>query len=254
MPTASAPDFNPVIVYLALGREGYRLLTNSLLTMREAGVTSNVAIYGAADELEDFQPLIDNCQLVKIAGRADHFFDWGTAGFSRIMELRLQIILGLLRDFKDIIYVDIDVAWIQDPLDYFKHAMTVYDIVFQREPKAVFPSEPCFGFFAARASPLAVSFFQKQYDLFVERRKLNKAIPLQATCMELFKLHPSFLKEIYFLSEYLFPTGPLHPLLLNSAPFPGLIDAGRPYIFHANWIVGHKQKETLLRDLGLWIL
>ncbi|MFY9655294.1 MAG: putative nucleotide-diphospho-sugar transferase [Methylocystis sp.] len=254
MPTASTGDFDPVVVYLALGREGYRLLTNSLLTMREAGVTSNVVIYGAADELEDFQPPIDNCQLVNIVAGADHFFDWGTAGFSSIMELKLKIISGLLRDFKDILYVDIDVAWIQNPLDHLRQTMTVYDIVFQREPKSVFPSEPCFGFFAARSSPLAISFFQKQYDLFVERRKLNEAIPVQATCREFFQLHPSFLKEIHFLSDYLFPTGPLRPLLLNSAPFPGLIDAGRPYIFHANWIVGGKEKESLLRHLDLWHL
>jgi Nucleotide-diphospho-sugar transferase len=254
MPTTSAPDFNPVIVYLVLGLEGYRLLTNSLLTMREAGITSDVAIYGAADELDDFEPPIDNCQRVKIVEGAEPFFEYGTAGFSRIMELKLKIILDLLRDSTDIIYVDIDVAWIQNPLNHIKQAMASYNLVFQREPKPVFPGEPCFGFFAARSSPTAVSFFQKQFDLFVEKRKLNEAIPIQATCIELFELYPSFLKEVYFLSEYLFPTGALRQLLLKSTPFPGLIDAGRPYIFHANWIVGAKGKECLLSDLGLWRL
>jgi len=252
MPTTSTPDFNPVIVYLVLGREGYGLLTNSLLTMREAGVTSDVVIYGAADELDEFGSPIDNCEFINIVDGSDRFYEYGTAGFSRIMELKLKIILDLLLNSKDIIYVDIDVAWIRNPVDHLKQAMAAYDIAFQREPTAVFPSEPCFGFFAARPTPFAVSYFQKQYDLFIQRRQLDEAIPIQATCMELFELNPSFLKEIYFLSDYLFPTGPLRPLLLDAKALPGLIDAGRPFVFHANWIVGRKQKEALLRDVGLW--
>jgi hypothetical protein len=66
---------------------------------------------------------------------------------------------------------------------------------------------------------------------------------------------PALLVNIHLLSEGLFVNGLGYRNLLSEpaavTPMHGRLE---PFVFHANWTVGHANKQKLMAQTGTWLL
>jgi hypothetical protein len=174
------------------------------------------------------------------------YVEWNTPEFNTFLKYRLPALRRILTEGSSIIYSDIDVSWLRNPLPYLSQVLDHYPWACQTEASPEFPPQFCMGFFALSATPDTLEMI----DLNIAR---NAGEADQILFREILIENPRYLNNIFPLPESSFPTGLLYQSVRSDNLQPvQLATRLRPFIFHANWCIGLQNKRQLLAHAGAW--
>jgi hypothetical protein len=177
---------------------------------------------------------------------------FGTRSFTDISWKKVVFIREQIELHRHIVYADLDVGWIRNPLPYLIQVAQVYPMAFQTEGLPRFPPALCFGFASFTKSARTNAFLDALIELDDANRRDGNRLNDQAVCQNLIESDASWWKDIFFLPEALFLNGLGYRNLQKSvAPCP-MDGELLPFLFHANWTVGADRKHNLLAQAGLW--
>lgn len=180
------------------------------------------------------------------------YSDFSTNDFFQIVTLKWDLLeWAFSTDVKYLIYSDLDVLWISNPIPKILSAFIQdedLDVQIQS-----FSSDPddrrlCMGFVALRVGDRVMEFTNICRNLHIEALMLNKKYGDDDAVNDFYReAHcPAWIKE---LPQPTFPVGNLANTFSKRDVFPGL-RAPVPYIYHANFVVGLQSKLMLLHVIS----
>jgi hypothetical protein len=183
---------------------------------------------------------------VDSSGKGYQSFDQDA--FFSLVQLKWAMLARLLQsgDYSYLIYNDVDVLWIQDPTKVIEDSFSAIpysEILIQNFTSD--PSQPnlCMGFVAFRNSDESRKIIQECASLHNSLLESNPRTGDDDVISEYYR-HHSYTQAILQLPQGLFPVGNFANLFSGKSFFPGLTPF-KPYIFHANFVVGMKKKTQL---------
>ncbi len=182
------------------------------------------------------------------------YSDYGTADFKTFMIVKWFAIRWLLsRGFPQVVFTDVDIAWIRNPLAYLRRIAKSHDLAIQNEAIRLGRAEVCNGFMSLKNTSRIDELLSAVIDL--QRSGITEGLHLddQWAMNTYLETHREMYKRTWVLPEAQFPNGLFAPMF--SAPenlhaFP--LSQLRPMIFHANWCIGLEAKQERLTKAGLW--
>lgn len=146
-----------------------------------------------------------------------------------------------------IIYSDLDVAWFSDLSQILDDSHNANpDVRLFIQSATTNPSNPqlCMGLVSILNDSKTVEMISECFAEHYSRALSGEKIGDDDVISEYYrKTQASWIRE---LPQSTFPVGMFLNLLERSARFPGLISV-KPYMFHANYVVGMANKLTLLQ-------
>lgn len=192
---------------------------------------------------------IDLTEEAEEAGiRLGEYKDFSEEDFFRLVVLKWALIRKSMEisQSKFVVYSDIDVLWINDPVSAISDS-------FDEEPESqIFvqdftanPASPnlCMGFAAFRNGERSYSLISELSDLHKVMLIENSRFGDDDVITRYFRR--SNRREIKLLPQPTFPVGNLGKLFSPVSLYPG-INSPTPYIFHANFVVGNSNKISYL--------
>jgi hypothetical protein len=168
--------------------------------------------------------------------------------FFSLVRLKWAMLEKLMqnKNYNYLIYNDVDVLWIHDPTKVIEDsfdAIPEVEILIQNFTSD--PSQPnlCMGFVAFRNSDQSVKIIQDCAELHNLLLESNPRTGDDDVISKYYRDN-SFTSSILQLPQGLFPVGNFANLFSRKNFFPGLTPF-KPYIFHANFVVGMKKKIQL---------
>ncbi len=181
-----------------------------------------------------------------------NYIDFSQDQFFQIVQLKWILINELLKlNYRYIVYSDIDVVWINNPLPslelFFEDNPSVN---IQIQSLTVTPNKIhlCMGFVAFRNCQEVKGFISTCKQLHFEMLVSNPKTGDDDVVTKLY-LNKDFSCFIRELPQSTFPVGSMLNLYSKRNLFPGL-SSSEPYIFHANYVVGMKEKLKVLQTLS----
>ena len=177
------------------------------------------------------------------------YSDFSEDSFYRIVQYKwklLQNVLNLGYDY--VIYSDTDVYWNLDPIDEIVTNFELRpEVHIQLQSFTDLPSQPklCMGFVALRNSVQTHEFIHECQSLHSTHSKEFGRIGDDDIVTQLYveRNFPSLISE---LPQTTFPVGRMMKLYSKKSIFPGL-PSPVPFIFHANYVVGLRNKLILMK-------
>lgn len=183
------------------------------------------------------------------------YSDYGSEAFIAINWHKVRYIRWLLDRYRHVVYADLDIGWLADPLGYLRAVAEVFPLAFQSEAVRRFPPVLCWGLLSAKSAPVTLElldYLLKQHDSKPsDERRLDE----QNEWDMMLTRDPSLLRYIYPLSEGLFINGLGYRSRLRDLPSAAVMQGNlEPFTFHANWTVGLANKRALMSQTGTWRL
>lgn len=177
--------------------------------------------------------ILEQLVEVKAGDMPAAYVEWNTHEFNVLLKYRFPALRAILAEGNRIVYADLDVAWLHNPLFYLANVLDHYSWTCQTEPSGDFTPNFCLGFFALSGTSESLQMIDHHIALN-EGDALN-----QFLFREILVENPWYLVNIYPLPEGLFPSGLLYRCVgTGEEPPVPLVDRLRPFIFHGNWCVG----------------
>lgn len=216
---------------------------------------SDIDIYVGYTNLADISFLPNHSRVHRIdlsnlySTSFANYQGYETSEFFRIVILKWELFLILLSEYKYefLVYSDIDVLWLKNPIPGFTNFFTVNKkahLLVQNFSIDLDQPKLCMGFVAIRNSDVAKHIIS---SCLVEHRKqitLDSRTGDDGIITDYYEKN-GFPEAIQMLPQISFPLGNQIDLYRFHSIFPG-ITTPRPYIFHANYTVGHRSKLRLL--------
>jgi Nucleotide-diphospho-sugar transferase len=256
---------NTIVAMLAtLGVEEF--LQNALRGIEAAGIDPRIVHVARPDNASDvIDPILGSVGAQAISftrfcdpspDLAPHaYVEYGTEPFISINWAKVRYLRWLLDRYRHVVYADVDVAWLSDPLWYLQSVALHYPLAFQTEAVPRFPPVCCWGFVSMKATDASRRLLD---ELLLEHEtRQTGSLPLdeQIVCDALVTKDPSWVSQIFPLPETLFLNGLSYKALLadppSAAPMHGALT---PFTFHANWTTGLRNKRALMVQTGTWLL
>lgn len=179
------------------------------------------------------------------------YVNYGTPEFNHFMKVRFQIVCTMLDEGRQIVYADIDVAWLRNPLPYLSEVLQHFPWACQTEAEPRFPPNFCVGFFALRNDERCRKLIENHIVRF---NRIAENTTMQGLFNDIVGEDPALLRYIFPLPEGLFPNGLLHPLIVSEhlGRMDYVIGRVQPFIFHGNFTIGLENKRRLLRHVRAW--
>ena len=175
--------------------------------------------------------------------------DFAHDSFYQIVQLKwqlLQRVFDLGYDY--IIYSDTDVYWNQDPCkeltEVFEKRQQVHVQIQSFSDQASQP-KLCMGFVAFRVSDLSREFISVCQDRHTKHSQEKGRIGDDDIVTQYYE-ESDFPEFILELPQTTFPVGRMLKIFAKNSKFPGL-PSPVPYIFHANYVVGLRNKIILMK-------
>jgi hypothetical protein len=178
-----------------------------------------------------------------------NYSDFSEDSFYRIVQYKWKLLHNVLSlGYDYIIYSDTDVYWNVDPIaEIVANFELRPEVHIQIQSFTDLPSQPklCMGFVALRNSAQTHDFIQEcQNRHTTHSRELGKIGDDDiVTQFYVDKKFPSLILE---LPQTTFPVGRMLKLYSKKSMFPGL-PSPVPFIFHANYVVGLRNKLILMK-------
>jgi len=192
-----------------------------------------------------------NIYLDQIFSGETNSFDFDTASFNLMMQQKVLFIERSLRDYKYVIYSDLDVAWLKNPLPLLLEVLNEFDFAFQSEVQASARPVLCFGFASIRSTVFSRFLFKKLAKNLIGGSNENPVVD-QVILNEFYKNNLFFRKRLWPLPEGLFPNGLLYKILNNNEDDELLANQLQPFIYHANFLIGTTAKAKFLSKYANW--
>src|SRR5271166_3314146 len=180
------------------------------------------------------------------------YAEYGSPEFTYVEKYRFPALRAIMAEGKRVIYTDVDVAWMRNPLPYLSDVLDNFACAMQTEALAVFPPMFCLGFFALTDTSACF----KLVDHFIAKYSKDEAWRvLQPVFRDMLVENPKYLADIFPLPEGLFPNGLLRCVVdSDKLPSDGCSQQLEPFIFHGNWVSGLDSKRQFLDDAGVWFV
>jgi nucleotide-diphospho-sugar transferase len=180
---------------------------------------------------------------------------FGSRSFTEITWKKIFFIRQLIEVHAHVIYADLDVSWIRNPLPYLTQVAEIYPVAFQTEGLPRFPPALCFGFASFARSERAIALLDALIALHSDQIDDDNRLDDQAACQYLIENDVTWLRCIYWLPEVLFLNGLGYRNLQQAGEHPCPMEGElQPFLFHANWTIGTDNKRRLLTSTGTWLL
>lgn len=182
------------------------------------------------------------------------YSDYGTDYFNRFTSVKLLAVRWLLaRGIRQVVYTDVDIVWIRNPLGYLKRASKRHDLAAQNESYDVFAPKLCAGFMSFKNTPGVEQLISTLIALHEQAIAAGRNVHDQQIINEYFQENRRLHRAVWMLPTAQFPNGLFAsmfatPDCLQTFPLTIL----RPMIFHASWCVGLRAKQAMLDGAGLW--
>jgi len=254
-----------VIVALVATKGLEDFLENSLTGLSRVGVDLRIVHVARPDNAAN---TID--PIVRDAGAVVHSFaefgcsdgvkpeqyaDYGTEPFIAVNWAKVRYLHWLLGRYRHVVYADLDVGWLADPLWYLDAIAKLFPLAFQTEGVRRFPPVLCWGFLSATSSKTTLKLFDAMLSEYDSCPPYQAPVDEQNTLDTMITKNPGLLGHIHLLSEGLFVNGIGYRNLLTApaaaAPLQGKLE---PFVFHANSTVGLANKRELMKQTGTWLL
>jgi hypothetical protein len=174
--------------------------------------------------------------------------DFGTSGFYDAVSLKWSLFLKLMDlHFDFIIYNDLDVVWMRNAgeavNDFFTRLARI-DLAFQSFTRDPVGPLLCMGFFAFRNTE-----FSRRFILKCEKEHLDAIASGQLIgddeIVTQGYINSGFSERFWELPQSTFAVGNFLDLFLGRPRMPG-VSKPKPFIFHANYVVGLDNKLFML--------
>lgn len=181
------------------------------------------------------------------------YHHYGTSDFVAMMWLKVRFVRALLEVHEHVVYADVDVVWLRNPLPYLAQVAERFPIAFQTEGQGSFPPAVCCGFVSLRREERSIAFLDALIAEDAAREAAGRRTDDQVVAQHVIDSDLAWLAGMSFLPESLFVNGLGHALMDPSASASALL-AGelRPFVFHANWAIGRARKIRLMESVGQW--
>lgn len=198
-------------------------------------------------------PKHDQITFIKLADLPEDeslgYQNFGTTSFYDLVSRKWDLIIRILNlGFDIVIYNDIDLVWARDA------GMEVTNTFARNQNTQILvqsltesPAQPslCMGFIALRNSAFTVDFLNECAEANLKSRNRLEMIGDDEIITEIYK-YRNFDSRIRELPQITFPVGYFIGLFRGVSPMPGIAQAS-PYVFHANYVIGERNKRILLR-------
>ena len=189
-------------------------------------------------------------KLSENTARMSEYSSFGSQPFTDISWKKILFLRQLIETYPHVVYADLDVSWIRNPLPYLIQVALTYPIAIQTEALPRFPPAVCLGFVSFAKAEKTIAFL----DSLIALHSTQPGLDDQVASQKLIEDDISWLRDIYFLPETLFLNGlgfrSLQNVDQNPCPMEGEL---QPFVFHANWTVGIDNKRKLLVATGTWL-
>jgi hypothetical protein len=198
-------------------------------------------------------PKHDQITFIKIADLPEEetlgYQNFGTNSFYDLVSRKWDLISKVLNlGFDFVIYNDIDLVWARDAgtevTNTFASNQNTQILVQSLTESPAHPSL-CMGFIALRNSAFTVDFLNECAEANLKSRNRMEMIGDDEIITEIYK-NRNFDSRIRELPQVTFPVGYFISLFRGVSPMPGMVSAS-PYVFHANYVIGERNKRILLR-------
>ena len=255
-----------VIVALVATKGLEDFLENSLTGLARVGVDPRIVHVARPDNATDtIDPIVLKAGAVVHSfvefgqsspnAMPDRYVDYGTEPFIAVNWEKVRYIRWLLDRYRHVVYADLDVGWLADPLWYLDAVAKFFPLAFQTEGLRRFPPVLCWGFLSALSSNTTLTLLDAMLRDYDARPRGQPPVDEQNTLDAMITKNPGLLGNVYLLPEGLFVNGIGYRHLLNEpaavVPLQGKIE---PFAFHANWTVGLANKRKLMAQTGTWLL
>src|SRR5581483_5467620 len=260
--TSAVHQFRPVIaLFCTRGMEAF--LSNALHGILQVGIAADQIVVGCPDTAigcvrnvvtahSSGIQVISMPELSEVA-ETESYFSFGTRQFTEISWTKIFLIKRLLELHAHVLYADLDVAWLRNPLPYLAEVASAYPMAFQTEGLPRFPPALCSGFAFFAKSERALTFLAKVIAIHDSDRGQENRLDDQPAIQQLIEDDPTWLRDIYCLPEALFPNGLGDRKLTNAGDTHCRMEGELlPFVFHANWTVVLDNKHKLLANTGTW--
>lgn len=229
------------------------------IAIKSALERTTVPIYvGTLGNLENLNlPKSDRLTFISLnlmagdvtSGRDTQYQDFSTDSFYQIVQYKWQLLLNLMElNYKYIVYSDTDVYWNINPLPVIERVFIDRPSVeTQIQSFTDDPSDPklCMGFVAFRVSSKNKKFISE----CAERHRKESSTKQKIGDDDIVTLkfaEDGFPEYIMELPQSTFPVGRMLKFYRTGSLMPGL-GSPKPYIFHANYVVGLTNKLILIK-------
>ena len=227
------------------------------IVIKSAFEASNEDIYVGYLRLDDL-PALPKSERIKffmlepLGFDSDSEFEYQTfadKSFYQIVQYKWTLLVHVLSlDYDFVIYSDTDVYWNLDPIAEIESVFEILpkiNVQIQSFTDSLISPRLCMGFVAFRKSKEVLEFInlcrERHTSMSKEHDKVGDDDVVTALYKELGR--PDWLIE---LPQTTFPVGRMLKLYALNSIYPGL-GSPTPFIFHANYVVGLKNKILLLK-------
>jgi hypothetical protein len=227
--------------FFTFTNKGYVDYTKNLLLSNKLNNSeADIKVYCLDDSsFNIFSEIHKNVELFEKEDFADKYFSQADENFGNLMLVKFELIYRELLQNENTIYVDGDIVFKKNFLNYLKNYSKDADIIFQNDLR---PSKPnrewvCAGFMYIKSNETTKEFFKPTRKLI---RKFTKYKTHDQSYIN--KNRKKFKYTILPLDD--FP---------NGAHFYEYSKSLDPYIIHFNYVRGD-EKLNLMKKHGEWYL
>ena len=182
----------------------------------------------------------------------EKYTDFQQIEFFRLVAFKWELFIQLFDlGFKHVIYSDLDVLWMSDVVSILGdfHIAVPYAKVLIQDA-TIDPGKPqlCMGLVSLVLSEEVRKLLADCYSLHLSGTKNGEKLG-DDDVISNYYIKEGFPIWISPLPQLSFPVGVLLNAYSKKSVFPGLF-ASKPYIFHANYVVGERNKRLLLRVMS----
>ncbi len=253
----------PIVALLCIG-DMRDFLANTLAGLLKVGIDPDrIAVGCRSSDRAMVESVVGSlpCHIQEVPeenprGRPEQpgYASFGSTQFNDVSWMKIAFIHDLLTKNPHVIFSDLDVSWLRNPLPYLIEVARRYPIALQTECQPVFPPKVCCGFMSFTKDAASIQLL----DLLLASDEANLAsgerVYDQLALQTIIESDEDWLAQIFFLPETLFPVGIAHALVggvPDPVPMEGTLE---PFLFHANWTIGARSKRDLLERTGTWIV
>jgi hypothetical protein len=266
MTGAAPPTDTRAVVALLCTRGMEAFLSNALEGMLRVGIDPGQILVGCPNNARrsvksvtrlysDQIRIVSTPKLSENEAELQKYSSFGSSSFTDLSWKKLAFVRDLIELHPHVIYADLDISWIRNPLPYLSEVAAVYPIAIQTEGLPRFPPALCCGFASFVKSERTIAFLDALVAFDSAQSGSDDRLDDQAACQRLVENDATWLHDIFCLPEALFLNGLGYRSLKNAGEQPCAMEAELlPFLFHANWTLGIENKRKLLTDTGTWLL
>jgi hypothetical protein len=185
---------------------------------------------------------------LEIEDLPNKYVSFDSDSFFKLVRLKWVLFEKVFENFEFdfLVYSDLDVIWLKNPIEEFAKSFTAYpDTLALVQDFTTKPSSPnlCMGIFVLKNHSSSLRLVEDCKILHLEMAKKSPRIGDDDVITSYYKRLNGI--TIRLLPQISFPVGNLLKAFTKRDVFPGLKPES-PYIFHANFVVGNLKKIMVL--------